>query len=169
MKWKGMVSHPSQMRIAARSPRAKTPHATSSRSGRDEPIPRMSHSLDGRCVAELPAQPPDAHVDDVRSRIEVIAPDLGKQTLAADDFARVLDQVVEETELAIGELCGVCADACLSARQVEDERPNAQRVVVLVVRRVSQRDAHARNELVERERLAEVVARTQPEPPQLRR
>src|SRR5205085_7936531 len=46
------------------------------------PIPRVPDGLD-RLSAELLPQPADADVDDVRARVEVVAPDLGEQALPA--------------------------------------------------------------------------------------
>src|SRR4051812_29097750 len=101
MKWNGIVSQLSQRRIATRFATAKTTHAISTQLRRNKSVPGMSYRLDGRVGAQLLPQPPHADVDDVRPRIEVIAPDLREEPLAADHLARVLDQVVQETKLAI--------------------------------------------------------------------
>src|SRR5207247_5413352 len=104
MKWKGIVSQLSHMRIATRFATAKTTHAASRRLSRNQPITRMSHRFDRRVGAELLPQTSHADVDDIRSRIEVVSPDLREQPLAADHLACVLDEMVEETELAVREL-----------------------------------------------------------------
>ena len=46
----------------------------------------------------------DADVDDVRPGIEVVAPDRGQDAVARHDLAGVLDEVVQETELAVGQI-----------------------------------------------------------------
>src|SRR5207244_10401546 len=104
MKWKGIGSHGSQSAIATRFATAKMPHATSSRLGLGKAVPRMADGLDRRFRPELLAQAADADLDDVGARIEVVAPDLGEEALAAHDLARVEREVVEEPELAVGEV-----------------------------------------------------------------
>src|SRR2546422_10211284 len=84
------------------------------------PIPRVPDGLD-RLGAELLAQAADADVDDVRARVEVVAPDLGEQALAAHDLAGVQHQVLEEPELAVGEVRDVLAEERLPPREVRSE------------------------------------------------
>src|SRR5258707_13357342 len=112
----------------------------------------MPHSLDRGLGAELLAQPPDADVDHVRSGIETVAPDLGEQALAAHDFARVRDEVVEQAELTVGEIGDAVVDVSLAPRQVELETRDTHHRCVLAAS-VAQLNTHARNELVEGERL----------------
>ncbi len=64
----------------------------------------MPNCLDWGLGAELLAQAPDAEVDHVRARIEVVAPDLGEQTLAAQHFAGMENELVQEPELTVGEV-----------------------------------------------------------------
>src|SRR5919198_6460998 len=104
MKWKGIVSHGSQRPIATRFAAANTPHASSSRLGLGKAVPRVADGLDRRLRAELLAQTADADLDDVRTRVEVVAPDLGEQALAAHDLAWVEREMVEEPELAVREV-----------------------------------------------------------------
>jgi hypothetical protein len=61
----------------------------------------MANRLDGSVCAELLAEAAHTDLDDVRTGIEVVAPDLRQEALAAHDRACVLDEVVEEPELAI--------------------------------------------------------------------
>src|SRR2546423_12385653 len=100
MKWNGIVSQSCQRPIATRFAAANATHATSSPLRRSNPIPRVADGLD-RGGAELLAQPADADVDDVRARVEVVAPYLGEEPLAADDLARVQHEVVQEAELPV--------------------------------------------------------------------
>src|SRR5581483_1881265 len=167
MRWKGIVSHDGQAIIAARHVAASAPQASSMRSGRDA-VARISHRLDRVRAAELLAQPSYADVDDVRSRVEAVAPDLREQPLAADDLPRVRDEVVEQPELAVGQVDDTVADLRLTAHQVELERPRADPGAVRGAGRAAQVHADARHELVERERLREVVVGPEVEAPQLR-
>src|SRR5438270_11288730 len=99
-----MVSHPGQALMATKFATANTAHAASGQLRRSNPITRMADGLD-RCVgSQLLAEAPDADVDDVGARIEVVAPDLREEPLAADHFALVLQQMVEDAKLAIREL-----------------------------------------------------------------
>src|SRR5436309_216739 len=104
MKWNGIVSHGSQIAIATRFATAKAPQPSSSGVGSlrlGKAVPRMADGLDRRFRPELLPQAADADLDDVRARVEVVAPDLGEQALAADDLARVEREVMEEAELAV--------------------------------------------------------------------
>src|SRR5947208_16406346 len=107
MKWNGIVSQLAQRTIAARFARAKTAQATSTRLRSNHSVTGMSDRLDGRARAELLPETPHADVDDVRARIEVVAPDLGEQPLAADHLAAVLDELGAETELTVPQLRSV--------------------------------------------------------------
>src|SRR5688572_32325898 len=69
----------------------------------NEPVTRMSQRLDRRLGSQLSAQPADADVDDVGARAEVVAPD-GGEPLTAQDLAWVECEVVQQPELAIGEV-----------------------------------------------------------------
>src|SRR5439155_25125201 len=90
-KWKGIVSQPGQTAMATKFAIAKAAQATSGHLRRRKAIARMAKGFDRRVVAELLAQPPNTDVDDVRVRIEVVAPDLGEQALAADHLAPMLE------------------------------------------------------------------------------
>src|SRR5918994_5402008 len=53
---------------------------------------------------QLPAEVRHEHLDRVRDGERVVAPDLVEQLLAGDDQALVAHQVLEQLELALGEL-----------------------------------------------------------------
>src|SRR5437870_3387509 len=99
MKWNGIVSQLSQWIIASRFATAKRPHPRSIALRRGKAVPRVADGLDRRLGAELLPQPAHAHLDDVRAGVEVVAPHLGEEALAADHLARVQDEVVEQPEL----------------------------------------------------------------------
>src|SRR5919204_4376835 len=104
MKWNGTVSQDCQMTMPTRFAAANTPHASSSRLGLGKAVPRVADGLDRRRRAELLAQAAHADLDDVRARVEVVAPDLGEQALAAHDLAGVEREVVDEPELAVRQI-----------------------------------------------------------------
>ena len=59
------------------------------------------HRLD-QFEPELGADPPDAHVDHVRSRVEVVAPDRGEQLALGDRLPGVLRELAQQQELQPG-------------------------------------------------------------------
>src|SRR5919201_2355062 len=150
MKWNGTVSQDCQMTMPTRFATANTPHASSSRLGLGKAVPRMADGLDRRLRAELLAQAADADLDDVRAGIEVVAPHLGEQALAADDLARMLQEVVQEAELPVGEVGRAVVERGPAPRQVERQPPHAQDVG-LAGSRAPQVGPDARDELVEGE------------------
>src|SRR5436190_12314243 len=169
MKWKGIVSQRSQRIIASRFAIANANQPSSTALRLSQAVSGMSDCLDRRTGAELVAETADADVHDVRVRIEVIAPDLGEQPLAADDLARTFEQPVQDLELAVGEIDNAVAELRLAAGEIERQRADAQDVVVRSVFRPPQVDANPCEELLERERFRQVVARAEPEAVQLRR
>ena len=78
-------------------------------------------------------------------------------------------EVVQEPELAVGEVAHDVAEARLTPCEVEDEAPAAERGPAVVGVRAPQLDADAREQLVERNRLRHVVRRSELEPAELRR
>ena len=72
----------------------------------------------------------------------MITPDLGEEPLAADDFAGAFEQVVQELELAIGEIDQPIAELRLATRNVERERAGAQDLSIGRVRGTPQMDAN---------------------------
>src|SRR5690242_2653512 len=113
MKWNGIVSQCGVSSIAARFTAAKTAHASSTQLRRQKPISDIANGLDGRVRPQLLAQPPNADVDDVGARVEVVAPHAAQQLLAADHLARVLAELVQQAELALGQLGDAPAQAHL--------------------------------------------------------
>src|SRR5690242_13950351 len=167
MKWNGIVSQSGQSCIATRFAAAKANHTASIALRRKKAIAAMPHGLD-RVGAELLPQPADADLDHVRLRVEVVAPDVREQPLAADNLALVQDEVVQEPELPVGERRDDVAELRLPARYVEREQARAHDAAVLTGPPAAQLRPHAREQLVERERLREVVAGAAVEPAQLR-
>ncbi len=92
----------------------------------------------------------------------MVAPDLGEQTLAAQHFAGMENELVQEPELTVGEVGDERPDPGLPAREVEDERTRAQHASL---RRgqtgVPKLSADPCDQLVECEGLGEVVARAE--------
>src|SRR5438874_5791240 len=169
MKWNGIVSQLGHRPMATRFAAAKVPQAASIGLRRSKAIARMADRLDRRVGAQLLAEPADADVDDVRPWIEVVAPDLGQEPLAADHLARMLHQLMQDTELAVGQLRDDRADVSLVPRQIERHRPRPDDVAVVSRPGLSQLDADTCDQLVEGKRLAEVVGCAEPEAAQLRR
>src|SRR5437870_5000747 len=109
MKWKGTVSHSASSSIAARFANANRNHAASirvkrclghSRSDAIDAIPLPADGLD-EVGAELGPEPAHVDVDDVRARVEVIAPHRGQQPLLRHRLARLVDQLLEQEELTL--------------------------------------------------------------------
>src|SRR6478672_10677123 len=169
MKWNGTVSHRSQRTIASRFATAKTNQASSTPLRCSKPVSGMANRFDRRARPELLAQPADADVDDVRARIEVVTPDLGKQPLTADDLARALEQAMEKLELAVGEIDDAFAEPGLAPREIECDFAGLEDMAVRPVVQAAQVNADPCKEFVERERLRHIVARSELEPVQLRR
>ena len=101
----------------------------------------------------------------------MVPPDLGEQPLAADDLAAVLEQVVQEVKLAVGQGGDVPVDRSLPSSEVERQPAGPQNVSELALAvslLASQVHAHARDQLVERERFRQVVASAELEAAELR-
>src|SRR5882724_2092276 len=130
-----MVSQPGQMPMATKFAIAKAAQATSGHLRRRKAIARMANGFDGCVCTQLLAEPANADVDDVRARIEVIAPDLRKQAFAADHLALMLEQVMEDAKLAIRQMCGYRTEASLAPREVEHERSRTHDVAVSILPR----------------------------------
>ena len=105
----------------------------------------MSHRLDGRFDAELLPQPAHADVHNVGPRMVVVAP--GRQdAVARDHLAGVLHEMVEQPELAIGEVDRLAPDPGLAPGNVDHEFSRLE-VRALVVR--TQLNPHARQQLID--------------------
>src|SRR5581483_3127467 len=156
MTWKGIVSHDGHATMATTQPAARAPQPTSRGLGDRKPVAGVAHGLDRPRGPELLAQPPHADVDDVRPRVEPVAPHLRQETLPADHLADVEDEVVEEAELTVGEVDRKALGDGLAARDVQLELADPDRRG-LDVAPAPEVDAHARDELFEGERLCQVV------------
>src|SRR2546425_5838537 len=138
---------------------------------RRKAIARIANGFDGCVRTELLAQPADADFDDVGARIEVVTPDLGEQALAADHFAGVESEMVEQPEFPRRQLRRAVVDPRLMTCEIEHEPSDPLHVAVAVAAvRGSpvDLDADAREQLVEGKRLRQGVARAELEAAQLR-
>src|SRR5256714_7903940 len=168
MKWKGTVSQAPRRPIAAMFAPAKASHPRSTSLGRIEAVPGMPDRADRDVCAQLLPQAANADVDDVGAGVEVVAPDLGEQALAAQDLARIGGELVEQLELAVGELDDGVAGARLPAGWGRDERPDLERVGLLADPAPADMATYACQQLVERGRLRHVGTGTPLEAAQLR-
>src|SRR2546422_5990194 len=163
-----MVSQPGHKLIATKFAIANAPQAASGQLRRNTPITRMANRLDRRVRAELLAQAADADVDDIRAWIEVVAPDLRQQPFAADHLALVLQQVVEDAKLTVRQLhCGA-VEPRLATSEIEGERSGLENPSILSSPAAPQLYVDSGDQLVERERLAQVVGGAESEATQLR-
>src|SRR5437588_4602545 len=119
MKWNGTVSHDCHTYMPTRFAAANTPHPISSRLSLGKAVPRLADGLDRGLWPQLLAQTTDADLDDVRARVEVVAPDLGEEALAAHDLARVEGEVVKEPELTVRQIGRPVLERRAPARQAE--------------------------------------------------
>src|SRR4051794_2876664 len=133
-------------------------HRTGRRSSTQH-VPRAADRVQQARLAaglELAPQVRDEDLDRVRRRERVVAPDLLEEALAGDDDALVAHEVLEQLELALGQL-----DRPVAARDLvrvriqrevgDDERRAAAR------RAAPQQRAEAGEQLLALERLDEVV------------
>src|SRR3954447_7109832 len=129
-------------------------------------VPRAADRVQQSRLAaglELAPQVGDEDLDGVRLRERVVAPDLVEQPLARDDDALVAHQVLEQLELALGELDVALAAADLVRVRVEREIARGQRGGA-ARRAAAQQGAHPGEELLALERLDQVVVRAGVQP-----
>src|SRR3954470_13546866 len=107
---------------------------------------------------QLPPEIGHEHLDRVRDRERVVAPHLVEQLLARDDEALVAHQVLEQLELALGELDLPVGAAHLVRIGVEGQVAHPQRRHA-AGRPAAQQRAQAGEQLLALERLDEVVVR----------
>src|SRR4051794_27267799 len=106
-----MVANPNRITRVS----AAEPPASRQRIGRRlyaEDVARAADRMEEPGFAtgfELSAQVRDEHLDRVRDGEGVVAPDLVQQPLARDDQPLVAHQVLEQFELALGEVDGALA------------------------------------------------------------
>ena len=91
-----------------------------------------------------------------------------EQPLPAHHLACAHEQMVEQPELAVREVGCTVPHARLTARDVEDDVPAAQDMLVAERGGAAEPDADPREQLIQRERLRDVVRRPQLEAAELR-
>src|ERR1700693_3980852 len=106
-------------------------------------------------VAELAAQIPDVHVDDVGAGVVVVAPDRAQDLLAGEDVTAVSHQVREQLKLGRREAYELTVTPTLAAQQV-DFHPTAGELRLRHLRGHSELCPDPGGELAERKRLAQV-------------
>ena len=105
---------------------------------------------------QLAPQPAGVHVDDVGERVELIVPGVVEDALAAEDLARVPEEQLEQPELLGAQGQRFSGEARFARRRVEREAAERQLRRQRAPRPPQQR-ADARQQLLEREGLDEVV------------
>ena len=71
-------------------------------------------------AAQLLAQVADVHVDDVRARVEVVAPRVVEERLTAQNVPWMAEEHLRQRELARAQLRGALPDPDAPRAQVED-------------------------------------------------
>src|SRR5215469_9869187 len=100
-KWNGIVSWPGSANIRAVLTAAKINQpGKSQRSTGDEAVSDIAHRLN-RSPFKLRAQPADAHVHDVASWIEGVAPHIGEQLITGAHLTRTPHEMPHQDELAM--------------------------------------------------------------------
>ena len=113
-----------------------------------------------RAVVDLLAQPPDEDVDGAVAVRLAAAPHLLQQLVARDDAAAVERERVEQPELGRRQLGALAVDERLHLARVDPQLLDLDRVAALLLGRphaAAGRGADARDQLLHRERLDEVV------------
>src|SRR6185312_3402697 len=103
----------------------------------------------------LAPQVADVDLERVRRRAEVVAPHAVEDLAAGEDLARVVHEQLEQQELGTCELDEPLAPADLVRARVELEVVEAQYRALAAPARAAQQRAHAREQLLERERLGQ--------------
>src|SRR6478752_2906061 len=116
----------------------------------------MAHRLDD-VLTELGPQPCDGDVDDVAARVERVPPDLAEELLARAHRSGAAHEVLEQQELARTQLDVPAVDEQPTAQDVEVEVADVERVAAGSGAWRRQPGTHARAQLPDRERLADVV------------
>src|SRR5215510_11522017 len=112
---------------------------------------------------DLPAQIADVHVDDVALGVEVEPPHVLDQHRPREDAAGVAHEVLEQRPLARGQLDPAAAALHLARGRVERQVGQPQHRGASL-RAAPEQGAHSRQELLERERLGQVVVGAEIEP-----
>src|ERR1700747_2078178 len=101
MKWNGIVSWPGSANIAAVLATAKiTQPGKSQRSTGDKAVSDIAYRLN-RFQLKLRPQSADAHVHDVASRIEGVAPHVREQLVTGAHLTRTTHEMSHQDELAM--------------------------------------------------------------------
>src|SRR5215470_1869467 len=101
MKWNGIVSWPGSANIAAVLATAKIAQPRKSqRLTGDKAVSDIAHRLN-RFPFKLRAQPADAHVHHVASRIAGVAPHIGEQLVTGAHLTRMTHEMPHQDELAM--------------------------------------------------------------------
>src|SRR5215467_5605755 len=101
MKWNGIVSWPGSTNIATVLTAAKiTQPGKSQRLTGDKAVSDIAHRLN-RFQVKLRAQSADAHVHDVASRVEGVAPHVCEQLITGAHLARTTHEMPHQDELAV--------------------------------------------------------------------
>jgi hypothetical protein len=119
-----------------------------------------THGLDQRDVAgavELFSQVADVSLDHARVAVEVVAPDVIEDLCLAHDPAGVDQQVAQQVELGGREIDDPITAAHLVRLLVDREIVVAQGVGGAIAARAPKHCAYARHQLLEAERLADVI------------
>src|SRR6185437_2573360 len=106
---------------------------------------------------QLPAHVVHVDVDDVRRRLESLAPHLFAQLVARQHLARVLHQVLEQRKLRAGQLDRAAVDPRLARTRVQLQRPRLDHLRRRLAAPAQR--PQPRRQLAQRERLHQVVVR----------
>src|SRR5215467_4585041 len=159
MKWNGIVSWPGSANIAAVLATAKiTQPGKSQRLTGDKAVSDIAHRLN-RPPFKLRAQPADAHVHDVASRITGVAPYICEQLITGAHLTRMTHEMPHQDELAMRQRDLLVFHAQHAALQVE---PYTTRLEPARRRRtgpILDPPPDPRDQLGDRERLRQVVDR----------
>ena len=140
------------------------PKAHASRSG----VADAAHRVDQPRLAAglgLAPQVADVDVERVRGEAEVVAPDALEDDRPRQHLARVEQEQLEQRELGARQLDPLLSARDLARARVELEVGEAERVAArAVVAGTTQQRPHARQQLLERERLGQVVVGAGVEP-----
>src|SRR5262249_12452395 len=161
--WNGIVATWGAAYIAAlpATPTAMNAASTSrpSRDGsaRHEAVTDIAHRLD-QSVPQFGADPPYVHVDDVAAfGVVGPAPHDSEELRARTDHARVSHEVFQQGELALRQRHHLAVDHQLVTLQVQTHRPDVQPMFVCPPRLVAQPRLDPGDQLLNGERLGQVV------------
>src|SRR5439155_4318478 len=128
-----------------------------------DPVARLDERMAGRAAVDLVAQSTHEDVDGAVAVRLTAAPDLLQQLVAGDDTAALEGQLIEQPELRWSQARALAVDEGLHLSWVDAELLDLDRVAslgVVAAECSSRRCAYASNQLVHRERLDQVVVRS---------